>query len=123
MTKSTLITTATLTALAGNVLAGEEILPPADPPPEVNSGDWLTPTLDIRTRYEYRDMDGLDSSNALDIIRGFDVVLDCTDNVATRYLLNDACVLAGKPLVSGSALRFEGQLTVYNYKGTGPTYR
>ena len=65
----------------------------------------------------------MDSSNALDIIRGFDVVLDCTDNVATRYLLNDACVLAGKPLVSGSALRFEGQLTVYNYKGTGPTYR
>jgi molybdopterin/thiamine biosynthesis adenylyltransferase len=40
----------------------------------------------------------------------------------SRYLLNDACVLAGKPLVSGSALRWEGQLTVYNYKG-GPTYR
>ncbi len=58
----------------------------------------------------------LDSSNALEVIRLFDVVLDCTDNVATRYLLNDACVLTGKPLVSGSALRFEGQLTVYNYK-------
>jgi molybdopterin/thiamine biosynthesis adenylyltransferase len=39
-----------------------------------------------------------------------------------RYLLNDACVLAGKPLVSGSALRWEGQLTVYNHRG-GPTYR
>ena len=37
--------------------------------------------------------------------------------------MNDACVLAGKPLVSGSALRFEGQLTVYNYKNEGPTYR
>jgi adenylyltransferase/sulfurtransferase len=67
-------------------------------------------------------------------------VLDATDNVATRYLLNDACVLANKPLVSGSALRFEGQvcikqpynekisfhylfqLTVYNHNG-GPCYR
>ncbi len=58
----------------------------------------------------------LDSSNAQEIIKDFDVILDCTDNVSTRYLLNDACVLAGKPLVSGSALRFEGQLTVYNYK-------
>ncbi len=52
----------------------------------------------------------------------YDVILDCTDNVATRYLLNDACVLLQKPLVSGSALRFEGQLTVYGYKG-GPCYR
>jgi len=58
----------------------------------------------------------------LDIIKAFDVVLDCTDNVATRYLLNDACVMTRKPLVSGSALRWEGQLTVYNFQG-GPTYR
>ncbi|XP_059158611.1 adenylyltransferase and sulfurtransferase MOCS3-like [Physella acuta] len=64
----------------------------------------------------------LDSSNALEIIKRYDVVLDATDNVATRYLLNDACVLAGKPLISGSALRFEGQLTVYNHEG-GPCYR
>merc|ERR1712106_926480 len=56
-------------------------------------------------------------------IQAYDLVLDCTDNVATRYLLNDACVIAGKPLVSGSALRWEGQLCVYNYLGTGPTYR
>ena len=42
----------------------------------------------------------------------YDIVLDATDNVATRYLLNDACVLAGKPLVSGSALRFEGQVRI-----------
>jgi len=66
----------------------------------------------------------LNSSNALPIVRQFSVVLDCTDNVATRYLLNDACVLANKPLVSGSALRWEGQLTVYNQPpGDGPTYR
>ncbi|KYN21255.1 PREDICTED: adenylyltransferase and sulfurtransferase MOCS3 [Trachymyrmex cornetzi] len=63
----------------------------------------------------------LDSKNALDIITNYDIVIDATDNVATRYLLNDACVLSGKPLVSGSALRFEGNLSVFNYNG--PCYR
>jgi len=58
----------------------------------------------------------LTSENALEIVKNYDVVLDASDNVATRYLVNDCCVLAGKPLVSGSALRFEGQLMVYNYK-------
>ncbi|KAJ1367944.1 hypothetical protein KIN20_028974 [Parelaphostrongylus tenuis] len=57
----------------------------------------------------------LDSKSALDILRPYEVVVDCSDNAATRYLLNDACVLLGKPLVSGSALRWEGQLTLYNY--------
>ncbi|KAI1895839.1 hypothetical protein AGOR_G00110900 [Albula goreensis] len=52
----------------------------------------------------------------------YDIVADCSDNVPTRYLVNDACVLSGKPLVSASALRMEGQLTVYNYQG-GPCYR
>ncbi|CAO3587525.1 unnamed protein product [Absidia cylindrospora] len=64
----------------------------------------------------------MDSSNALEVIKQYDLVLDATDNVATRYLLNDACVLLGKPLVSGSALRYDGQLTVYNYQN-GPCYR
>jgi len=64
----------------------------------------------------------LDSSNALDILRDYDIILDCTDNVATRYLLSDSAVILDKALVSGSALRWEGQLTVYNYQG-GPTYR
>ncbi|XP_015189229.1 PREDICTED: adenylyltransferase and sulfurtransferase MOCS3 [Polistes dominula] len=63
----------------------------------------------------------LDSSNALKIIESYDIVLDATDNVATRYLLNDACVLSKKPLISGSALRFEGHLSVFNYNG--PCYR
>ncbi|EGI65132.1 PREDICTED: adenylyltransferase and sulfurtransferase MOCS3 [Acromyrmex echinatior] len=63
----------------------------------------------------------LDSKNALDVIKNYDIVIDATDNVATRYLLNDACVLSGKPLVSGSALRFEGSLSVFNYNG--PCYR
>jgi len=64
----------------------------------------------------------LSSQNCMDIIWKYDIVLDCSDNVATRYLLNDACVKAGKPLVSGSALRWEGQFTVYNYNN-GPCYR
>lgn len=64
----------------------------------------------------------INSSNALDIVKEYDIVLDATDNVATRYLLNDACVLAKKPLVSGGALGFDGQLTVYNYRN-GPCYR
>lgn len=64
----------------------------------------------------------LDSQNIESIITEYDVVIDATDNVATRYLLNDACVLYNKPLVSGSALRLEGQLTVYNYEN-GPCYR
>lgn len=52
----------------------------------------------------------LNSNNGLELIKNYDIVVDATDNVATRYLLNDACVLLGKPLVSGSALRFEGQV-------------
>lgn len=60
--------------------------------------------------------------NALTILSPYDVVLDCTDTPATRYLINDACVLLQKPLVSASALRGEGQLAVFNYRG-GPCYR
>ncbi|KAF4802076.1 Adenylyltransferase and sulfurtransferase MOCS3 [Turdus rufiventris] len=60
--------------------------------------------------------------SALRLVRQYDIVADCSDNVPTRYLLSDACVLAGKPLVSGSALRLEGQLVVYNHGG-GPCYR
>lgn len=64
----------------------------------------------------------LNSTNALDIMPSYDVIVDATDNVATRYLLNDCSVLLRKPLVSGSALMLEGQLTVYNYRD-GPCYR
>jgi molybdopterin/thiamine biosynthesis adenylyltransferase/rhodanese-related sulfurtransferase len=55
------------------------------------------------------------SENATEILKPFDVVVDCTDNFATRYLLNDACVLLDKPLVYGSILEFEGQVAVFNY--------
>ncbi|XP_052506881.1 adenylyltransferase and sulfurtransferase MOCS3 [Budorcas taxicolor] len=64
----------------------------------------------------------LTPATALDLVRRYDVVADCSDNAPTRYLVSDACVLAGRPLVSASALRFEGQLTVYHYGG-GPCYR
>ncbi|KAM6454953.1 adenylyltransferase and sulfurtransferase MOCS3 [Liasis olivaceus] len=64
----------------------------------------------------------LSPATALELVRAYDIVADCSDNVPTRYLVNDACVLAGKPLVSASALRLEGQLVVYNFQG-GPCYR
>jgi adenylyltransferase/sulfurtransferase len=64
----------------------------------------------------------LTASNALDIVREYDVVVDGTDNFATRYLTNDACVLLGKPSVYGSIFRFEGQVSVFATKD-GPCYR
>ncbi|XP_063773644.1 adenylyltransferase and sulfurtransferase MOCS3 isoform X2 [Pseudophryne corroboree] len=64
----------------------------------------------------------LNPGNALQLIQQYNVIADCSDNVPTRYLVNDACVTARKPLVSASALRWEGQLTVYNYQN-GPCYR
>ena len=62
------------------------------------------------------------SENALDIIKDYDMVVDGTDNFPTRYLINDACVLLGKPNVYGSIFRFEGQATIFAYPG-GPCYR
>lgn len=64
----------------------------------------------------------LSPANAVPLIRQYDIVADCSDNVPTRYLISDACVVTGKPLVSASALRWEGQLTIYNHQG-GPCYR
>jgi adenylyltransferase/sulfurtransferase len=64
----------------------------------------------------------LNSSNALDIIEGYDIVVDGTDNFPTRYLISDACVLLGKPNVHGSIIRFEGQVSVFSHEN-GPCYR
>jgi adenylyltransferase/sulfurtransferase len=64
----------------------------------------------------------LSKDNILDLIKGYDIVVDGSDNFPTRYLVNDACVMAGKPLVSGAILRFEGQLTTI-IPGVGPCYR
>jgi len=64
----------------------------------------------------------LSSENAMEILKDYDLVVDGTDNFPTRYLVNDACVLLGKPNVYGSIFRFEGQATVFAYEG-GPCYR
>lgn len=75
------------------------------------------PLIEIRA-YNER----LATSNALELFEQYDIIVDGTDNFATRYLVNDACVLTGKPLVYGSIHKFEGQISVFNYQG-GPTYR
>jgi len=64
----------------------------------------------------------LTSKNALDVLKNFDIVADGTDNFPTRYLVNDACVLLGKPNIYGSIFRFEGQASVF-YANKGPCYR
>ncbi len=64
----------------------------------------------------------LTSDNALDIIAGYDLVVDGSDNFPTRYLVNDACVLLGKPYVYGAIFRFEGQVSIFAAPG-GPCYR
>src|SRR3979490_2602483 len=64
----------------------------------------------------------LTSANALDLFKDFDIIVDGTDNFPTRYLVNDACILLGKPNVYGSIFRFEGQVTVFGMPG-GPCYR
>jgi adenylyltransferase/sulfurtransferase len=77
----------------------------------------INPFLEVRT-FETR----LTSDNALELTRQFDMVVDGTDNFPTRYLVNDACVLTGKPNVYGSIFRFEGQVSVFATRG-GPCYR
>ncbi|HKK43320.1 MAG TPA: HesA/MoeB/ThiF family protein, partial [Bacteroidales bacterium] len=64
----------------------------------------------------------LSSSNALRMLEGYDIIVDATDNIAARYVINDACVILDKPMVHGSIYKFEGMVSVFNYKG-GPTYR
>jgi len=77
----------------------------------------INPYLEI-VKYNTR----LSSENALDIFKDYDIVVDGTDNFPTRYLVNDACVLLGKPNAYGSIFRFEGQATVFGYQD-GPCYR
>ena len=66
--------------------------------------------------------EGITRDNVRELVRQYDVIVDGTDNFPTRYLVNDACVLEGKPLVFASIFQFEGQATVFNYAG-GPCYR
>ena len=82
-----------------------------------NTLQQLNPLLNFETYTER-----LSLANALEIIINYDIVLDGSDNFSTRYLLNDACVLLGKPLVYGAIYQFEGQVSVFNYQN-GPNYR
>src|ERR1051326_5359779 len=77
----------------------------------------MNPFLNIRT-FNTR----LSSENALELFKEFDIIADGTDNFPTRYLVNDACVLTGKPNVYGSIFRFEGQASIFATK-EGPCYR
>jgi adenylyltransferase/sulfurtransferase len=77
----------------------------------------INPYLNIK-RFDTR----LSSENALDIFKDFDIIVDGTDNFPTRYLVNDACVLTGKPNVYGSIFRFEGQASIFGTEA-GPCYR
>lgn len=77
----------------------------------------LNPEIDVRA-HPVR----LAAANALEILRGYDVVVDGSDNFPARYLVNDACALLGLPDVYGSVFRFEGQASVF-WRGRGPCYR
>jgi adenylyltransferase/sulfurtransferase len=77
----------------------------------------LNPLIDVEARVER-----FTRTNALELVRDCDLVVDGSDNFPTRYLVNDACVLADKPFVYGAVQGFEGQVSVFNFEG-GPTYR
>lgn len=89
--------------------------------PKVESADDRIHALNPHVRVDrYREQ--LSSSNAMEILRPYDVIIDGTDNFPTRYLVNDACVLLKKPNVYGSIFRFEGQMSVFDAT-RGPCYR
>ena len=64
----------------------------------------------------------IDTSNSIDIFKNFDIIVDATDNLDARYVINDSCVILDKPMVHGSIYQYEGLISVFNFKG-GPTYR
>jgi sulfur-carrier protein adenylyltransferase/sulfurtransferase len=63
-----------------------------------------------------------EASNSLRIFKNWDLIVDATDNPDSRYIINDTCVILGKPMVHGAIYKYEGVISVFNYKG-GPTYR
>lgn len=73
----------------------------------------LNPHITIQTFEEK-----ISETNANEIIKNFDIIVDGTDNFTTRYIINDTCVVLKKPLIYGSILNFEGQLAVFNHKGS-----
>ena len=78
----------------------------------------LNPGINVVPHFEL-----ITSANAMQLMDGYDIIVNGCDNFPTRYLVNDAAVLSGKPVVDGSIFRFEGQATVYNSAEGGPCYR
>ena len=89
--------------------------------PKLDSARDTLNAINPEVHIETHDV-ALSSSNALDVLGGYDVIVDGTDNFPTRYLVNDACVILGKPNAYGSIFRFEGQASVFAAKD-GPCYR
>ncbi|MCL4108630.1 UNVERIFIED_CONTAM: hypothetical protein GTU68_006948 [Idotea baltica] len=87
-----------------------------------NKINGLNPHVNVRIHEVF-----LDSDNALEVLKDYDVIIDGSDNFPTRYLVNDACIILGKPLVYGSIFQFEGQVSVFNLENPdgsfGPSYR
>jgi adenylyltransferase/sulfurtransferase len=77
----------------------------------------LNPNVEIKPHFLK-----LSKKNILKIFKEYDIIVDCTDNFSTRYLISDACVIANKPLVYGAVFKFEGQITIFNHNN-GPTLR
>ena len=100
-------------------------------PRVIHSGKWLGRSKARSAASRIQDLNPhcevdvhermLTSDNALDLIRAYDLVCDGTDNFPSRYLINDACVLLGKPLIYGSVQRFDGQVTVSTARPPVPT--
>ena len=89
--------------------------------PKLESARDTLQAINPEVRVETHEV-ALSSGNALDVLGGYDVIVDGTDNFPTRYLVNDACVLLGRPNAYGSIFRFEGQASVFAAKD-GPCYR
>ncbi|RYY07153.1 MAG: HesA/MoeB/ThiF family protein, partial [Cytophagaceae bacterium] len=89
--------------------------------PKVEAAARALGRLNDLVRYELHPV-RVSPANVRALVAAYDVVVDGSDNFPTRYLLNDACVSLGRPLVSGAIYKFEGQVSVFNYEG-GPSYR
>eukprot|EP00798_Chlamydomonas_sp_ICE-L_P018221 gene18221-24672_t len=90
--------------------------------PKTQSAKVAAEALNGSVKIKVHD-EGLTAANAVEIVSQYDVVLDCSDNPPTRYLVSDACVATNRPLVSAAAVGTDGQLTVYHYGQEGPCYR
>ena len=90
-------------------------------PPKVDSAEGRVGGINPHVEFIKHRL-RLTAANALEVVAPYDLVVDGSDNFPTRYLVNDACILLGKPLIYGAVQKFEGQVSVFNYRG-GPNYR